>query len=56
MSKDLADVVTAYWERVANEDEEQNTKGNSDALEQVRETIIALHELDENHENWTSDG
>lgn len=52
-SKDLADVVTAYWERVANEDEEQNTEENSDALEQVRETIVALHVLDENQENWT---
>lgn len=52
-SKDLADTITAYWKRVANEDVDQDIEENSEALEEVRETILALHKLDDNQENWT---
>lgn len=52
-SKDLANTITAYWKSVANEDVDQDTEGNSEALEEVRATIITLHKLDDNQENRT---
>lgn len=39
--------------KIAADDKSQDSNENIEAMESIRNTILALHELDEDEENWT---
>lgn len=53
MAQNLADAIVEYRMKIAADDKSQHSNENIEAMESIRNTILALYKLDEDEENWT---
>ncbi|PWW74131.1 hypothetical protein C7212DRAFT_284283 [Tuber magnatum] len=52
-AQDLVDAVTTHWEKVISDDPEQNTDDHVETIQYMEETLLALHELDNEPKEWS---